>query len=108
MLGYTGRLMLVDGDDRLTVSDLEYTSGLLTLAVFGTLSIDPAIPAQLLFEKIGRIHNFGLIEADPGQCGALKAKLCTANGEIEERGLAETDTNAESGLVIGNIDYLKL
>lgn len=108
VLGYTGRLMLVEGDLRLAACDLDYTSGPLALVVCGTLAIDAGIPARVLFEKIGQIDNFGLIEADSGQCGALRARLRTADGQIEERDRTEEATDDTSGLAIGNVDYLKM
>ncbi len=115
LLTYSGKLLLVDGQHKLTRAELKYTPENISVLVRGMLEIDPNIEPQVLFDKIDSIDNFGEIEASGEQCGVIHAKLRANNGSIidrdesgnEDNGNAEEDANADD-VYIKNVSYLKL
>lgn len=120
VLDYSGKLRKIDGEYKLTESELKYTEEPLTLIVNGILDIAPNIDPQMLFDKIERIDNYGVINGSSEQCGVVQTKLHANKGVISERDESDSEgdshdshgghsANEDSEVTfIKNMNYLKL
>lgn len=95
---YSGRVFLVDGERRLTQTELKYIPGPVTYIVHGTLTVNSDISPEVFMEKVEYIDNFGEIICDNETCGLINTKLRVSEGDMLDH------TNGGDS----NIGYLKL
>lgn len=91
ILDYVGKLQVIGGEHRLTRAQLQYSEGGLSFLNRGVLSIAPNVNPKDLLEKVGVIHNFGVIEGDEDQCAVIYAKLGRNEGVVT--GVGDDDMN---------------
>jgi hypothetical protein len=104
---YEGHLWLVKGESALSASYLDSIEGKLTLVVTGELTIDPALDARTLAERLAKVHNLGEIRCTPEQMGAIQARLGLQDGELVDSSRKEEPKEEDSDF-IGNANYLAL
>jgi hypothetical protein len=95
---YSGKAVIIDGERKLTQSELKYTTPPVSYIVRGEFKISEDVLPETFMEKVEHIDNFGEITCDDEHYGLLQAKLRVSSGEIIENG-----NNEDS-----NIGYLKL
>lgn len=95
---YSEKVFIVEGERKLTQSELKYIPSQVTYIVQGSLSIADDVLPETFMEKVEHIDNFGEIICDAQHYGLVQAKLRTSSGEVMEKG-SEEDSN---------IGYLKL
>lgn len=95
---YTGRVLIIDGERKLTQSELKYTPGPITYIVKGDFLIDDNVLPETFMEKVEYIDNFGDITCDTEHYGLIQSKLRISEGDITDRG----------GFDKANIGVLKL
>lgn len=121
VLTYSDKLLVIEGEHRLTPTELKYTNGKVTMIVYGELDIDSSIPADTLYEKIEHIDNFGKVISNGEQYGVIQTKLRTNMGDFTDRDAhkegndepvqeakEEGTDNSNTEVLIANVSYLKL
>lgn len=112
IVDYRGRLLYVNGEHRLTPSELQFaqSQGGLTILVAGVLDIAESVDPALLMAALDCVDNSGVILGSEEQCAAIRMKLRTNDGTIEEKDASsESDeAGADSNQDIENVNYLKL
>jgi len=113
VLDYTGKLLVVDGEHKLTQAELKYTKENLSLLVRGVLDIADNVDPEALYDKVDSIDNYGVINGDSEQCGVVQTKLRTNKGVVSDRKEPDDEQNApeeeDAGEIrIANMNYLKL
>jgi hypothetical protein len=104
---YEGELWLIDGADTLSPSRFDYLEGQATLVVLGSLKIAPEVDPQVLADRLGKVHNLGVVHCTPQQRGAIQARLGLSDGVLRDS--TETEEQEEkSRIAIGNMSYLAL
>jgi len=117
---YSGKLLIIDGEYKLTASELKYTGEAIAFLVNGVLDISDKIDPDALFEKTEKIANYGIIVGSGEHCGVVRSKLHINKGVINNRDEEENDEDASHSLdddvsgedgqtiYIKNMNYLKL
>jgi len=100
---YDGDLLLYEGEDVLRKTRFDHISEKATLFVEGELTIEEDLPADLLTERIAKVHNRGVIRCSPDQLGAIEALLGISDGT-----LVDVTETKEKKYWIGNVHYLTL
>lgn len=114
VLSYAGKLRVVEGEYRLTPSELNYTPEPLSFIVHGVLDVAPEIDPQLLFDSLGSIVNYGVISVEGEQYGIVQTKLIKNEGVIDVRRAEKDhdepaeDADVDDTVYISNVNYLKL
>jgi hypothetical protein len=121
---YEGKLWIVDDVRDLSPYHLETMEGKATLVVLGELRVDADVTPQALSDRLGKVHNLGLISCTPAQMEAIRPLLGLRDGEladstpVEEPEEPEDEEPEEHGYyrgglredeeMIGNAAYLVL
>ncbi len=105
-LDYSGKLLMIDGEYKLTKSELVYTPEKLGLVVSGILNISENVDPELLADKVESVANSGIIKGTEEQCGVIRAKMISNTGLVEDAD-DEVKENADAGF-IGNMNILTL
>jgi hypothetical protein len=79
---YEGELWIVDGERTLQAVNLEHLQGQATLVVYGELAVDADVNAQLLAERLHKVHNLGEICCTPEQMEAIRGLLGLDDGDL--------------------------
>ncbi|WP_258110860.1 hypothetical protein [Alicyclobacillus sp. SP_1] len=112
-----GKLVRVDDEGKLTTSELELSQseGGMTLVVGGVLEIADDVNPELLLASVHYVDNEGVILGSEAQCAAIRMKLRSNNGLIEQKEAElgtdqATDPNAlpDSNQYVENVNILKL
>ncbi|MDI6618090.1 MAG: hypothetical protein QME45_05360 [Clostridiales bacterium] len=96
---YSGKACVIDGEHRLTQSELKYAKEDITYIVQGSLTIDKDITPDLFLQKVEHIDNLGEIICSSEMYGLVQSKLRISSGEISDGTQNDEDSN---------IGYLKL
>jgi len=107
---YEGELLLVEDEHILLASSFDYMDEKVTIVVFDVLMISPDIKPKVLFDRLSKVHNLGVIRCIPDQMSAIQAKLGLKDGVLEDSTKAEEMVKemAEKDQDIGNIGHLSL
>ncbi len=108
-----GRLLKIDGNYRLTTSELQFSQaeGGLTVSVDGWLEIANDVDPALLVSTVHQIDNYGVILGTEEQCAAIRMRLRTNDGMVKVRGSDEDDDKTQKqpdAQYTENLNYLKL
>lgn len=95
-LDYSGKLLAIDGEYKLTKSELAYTPEKLSLVVSGVLNISKNVDPELLADKVESVANSGIITGTEEQCGVIRAKLRSNTGLVEDADDAVKEDEADS------------
>jgi hypothetical protein len=79
---YVGELWIVDDERSLQAFNLDNLQGKATLVVYGELALDPGVDAQLLSDRLDKVHNFGEIRCTPEQMVAIQGCLGINDGDL--------------------------
>lgn len=80
---YEGELWFVDSVLDLAASRFDYLEGKATVIVNGVLTVDPETDAQVLADRLAKVHNYGVIHCAPEQLGAIQARMGINTGVLE-------------------------
>ncbi|OPG15473.1 hypothetical protein [Ferroacidibacillus organovorans] len=83
-LDYSGKLFVIEGEYKLTKSELIYTQEKLGLVVSGILNLSSNIDPELLAGKVESVVNTGIIKGTEEQCGVIRTKLRSNTGLVED------------------------
>lgn len=115
VLGYNGKLRVVEGEYKLTASELRYAKEELAFIVYGVLDVAPEVDPQLLFDSLDSIVNYGIINGSGEQCGVIQTKLLVNKGVVSDRNdeqendVDSSDSAENDGhIYICNANYCKL
>lgn len=103
---YEGTLWLEDGETTLHAQRLASLDGVATLWVGGELTIAVDVAADMLAEKLAKVHNHGTILCTPAQMGALHLRMGDNQGELRDRTAPEEEPPDDGSRRIGNTGYL--
>jgi len=103
---YEHNLWYVDNDRQLLPEQFDYVEGAMTIVNRGDLEITEDVSAQMLMEKIDKIHNLGDITCGADQISAIEARLGIRDGDINARKPSEPDVEAQP--TVGNANMLVL
>ncbi|MCF6137494.1 hypothetical protein [Pseudalkalibacillus berkeleyi] len=109
---YEGKLIVIDGEYKLTSTEVEFANESITIINNGVLDLASNVEPKELYNKIKDIHNFGVINSNDKQSGVIQSKMKTnkgivGNAEIDdEEDLIDNDQSNQN--VIANMNYLKL
>ena len=97
---YDGALWFVNTNDTLQKSRFDFLEGTATLYNTVVLSIAEDVEAQVLYDHLAGIYNWGIITCNPVQMGALEARMVENEGVVnvttlEEVGDGETEAQEE-------------
>ncbi len=110
---YEGELLLVEDEHTLLAPSFDYMEDKVTIVVFDVLTISPDIDPKVLFDRLSKVHNLGVIRCTPDQMVVMQAKLGLKDGVLEDSTKVEEDKEAaeeeaKEEQVIGNIGHLSL
>ena len=83
--------------------------GKATLVVTGELTIAPDVTAQMLAERLLKVHNMGRIVCAPEQMAVIESRLGLREGQLVDstQKPEEDETEADAG-GIGNVNILEM
>ncbi|MDQ1329060.1 MAG: hypothetical protein QG641_2349 [Candidatus Poribacteria bacterium] len=110
---YECELLLVEDEYTLLASSFDYMADKVTLVILGMLTISPDIEPKVLFDRLSKVHNLGIIRCTPEQMVVTQAKLGLKDGVLEDSTEIEEDKDTieektEEERDIGNIGHLSL
>jgi hypothetical protein len=105
---YTDDLWLVKDAQTVQPARLSGMKGTATLVVTGELTIAAAVAAEMLAERISKVHNLGLIRCTPEQQVVIEARLATSDGAIVDSAVKDEPAREPRADYIGNVNYLTL
>jgi len=105
---YSGELWVIDGNEVLYPSRFDYLTGQATLFVTGRLALDAAVTPEIIQAKINKVHNLGLISANPGQIACLRSRLGKHDGHFEDNTIPPKEEEPSDKDRIGNINILTM
>jgi hypothetical protein len=79
---YEGELWIVDDERILQAFSLDNLRGKATLVVYGELTVDPGVDAQLLADRLDKVHNLGEIRCTPEQKVAIQGRSGMNQGDL--------------------------
>jgi len=108
---YEGELLLVEDEHTLLASSFDYMEDKVTIVVFDVLTISPDTEPKVLFDRLSKVHNLGVVRCTPDQMGVIQAKLGLKDGVLEDSTKVEAvgeDQDEDQDVGIGNIGHLSL
>lgn len=112
VIAYSGTLRIVNGEYKLTQSELDYTENKISFVVYGVLEVAKNVDPKVLYDKLERLDLYGVASGNTEQCGVLQTKLGIKNGVVSDNDEKneEQDTDLPEGddTYISNVSHLKL
>ncbi len=103
---YEDNVWYVDNERQLLPEQFDYVEGNMTIINRGDIEVVEAVSAQMLMEKVAKIHNLGHIVYGPDQISAIEARLGVRDGDIKVRKPDEPEDKSQPTL--GNANVLVL
>jgi len=103
---YEDNVWYVDNERQLLPEQFDYVEGRMTIVNRGDIEVVEDVSAQMLMEKVDKIHNLGDIVCGPDQISAIEARLGIRDGDIRLRKPDTQETKPQP--TVGNANVLVL
>ena len=93
---YDGTLWVVQTTVTLQKSRFDFLEGTATLYNTGVVTIAEDVEAQVLYDHLAGVYNWGVISCNPDQKGAVEARMMVNEGVVDVNAAEEVD-NGDPG-----------
>ena len=111
VLYYVGSLWVVESNLTLRNSRFEFLDGTATLYNSGNVTIDEDVDAQVLYDSLARVYNWGTISCLPDQMSAIEPRTVVEEGllldvtSMEDNDEVETEKQDDETYTINAANY---
>ncbi|MCY3554301.1 MAG: hypothetical protein OXH56_03170 [Gemmatimonadetes bacterium] len=92
---YDGALWVVNSTVTLQKSRFDFLDGTASLCNTGVITVAEDVDAQVLYDHLAGVYNWGVISCNPDQNGAVEARIVVNEGVVEVTSVEEVDGEPE-------------